>query len=142
MRSPRLRLEETMMPKIPKTDSIQELAMFWQRHDVTDFEDELEEVPIAKGKAGNVKAGSAGSIGHDAVGCGRRPGVGLRHVRDRRRLARRRARGARRARALARSHRRLGGLSERLEDPADHGPRKSGRAAVDADGGHPSGGAG
>jgi hypothetical protein len=34
-----------MMPKIPKTDSIQELAMFWQRHDVTDFEDEPEEVP-------------------------------------------------------------------------------------------------
>jgi hypothetical protein len=33
-----------MMPKIPKTDSIQELALFWQRHDVTDFEDELEEV--------------------------------------------------------------------------------------------------
>ncbi len=34
-----------MMPKIPKTDSIQELSMFWQRHDVTDFEDELEGVP-------------------------------------------------------------------------------------------------
>jgi hypothetical protein len=34
-----------MMSKIPKTDSIQELATFWQRHDVTDFEDELEEVP-------------------------------------------------------------------------------------------------
>jgi hypothetical protein len=34
-----------MMPKIPKTDSIQELAGFWQRHDVTDFEGELEEVP-------------------------------------------------------------------------------------------------
>jgi hypothetical protein len=34
-----------MMPKIPKTDSIQELAMFWQPHDVTDFKDELEEVP-------------------------------------------------------------------------------------------------
>ena len=34
-----------MMPRIPKTDSIQELAAFWQRHDVTDFEDELEEVP-------------------------------------------------------------------------------------------------
>jgi len=33
------------MPKIPKTDSIQELATFWQRHDLTDFEDELEEVP-------------------------------------------------------------------------------------------------
>ncbi len=34
-----------MMPKIPATDSIQELATFWQRHDVTDFEDDLEEVP-------------------------------------------------------------------------------------------------
>ena len=34
-----------MMPKIPKTDSIQELATFCQRYDVTDFEDELEEVP-------------------------------------------------------------------------------------------------
>ncbi len=34
-----------MMPKIPTTDSIQELATFWQRHDVTDFEEELEEVP-------------------------------------------------------------------------------------------------
>jgi hypothetical protein len=33
------------MPKIPTTDSIQELATFWQRHDVTDFEDDLEEVP-------------------------------------------------------------------------------------------------
>ena len=34
-----------MMPKIPTTDSVQELATFWQRHDVTDFEDDLEEVP-------------------------------------------------------------------------------------------------
>ena len=30
---------------MPKTDSIQKLATFWQRHDVTDFEDDLEEVP-------------------------------------------------------------------------------------------------
>lgn len=29
---------------IPKTDSIQELAHFWDVHDLTDFEDELEEV--------------------------------------------------------------------------------------------------
>ena len=28
----------------PQTDSIQELAQFWDTHDVTDFEDELEEV--------------------------------------------------------------------------------------------------
>jgi hypothetical protein len=34
-----------MTPKIPTTDSIEELARFWQRHDLTDFEDELEEVP-------------------------------------------------------------------------------------------------
>jgi len=29
---------------LPQTDSIQELAQFWDAHDVTDFEDELEEV--------------------------------------------------------------------------------------------------
>lgn len=30
--------------KIPETDSIQELAHFWDTHDLTDFENELEEV--------------------------------------------------------------------------------------------------
>jgi hypothetical protein len=30
--------------RLPKTDSIEELARFWDTHDVTDFEDELEEV--------------------------------------------------------------------------------------------------
>ena len=29
---------------IPQTDSIQELAHFWDTHDLTDFEDELEDV--------------------------------------------------------------------------------------------------
>ena len=29
---------------IPKTDSIQKLAHFWDTYDLTDFEDELEEV--------------------------------------------------------------------------------------------------
>ena len=29
---------------IPQTDSIQELADFWDTHDLIDFEDELEEV--------------------------------------------------------------------------------------------------
>lgn len=32
--------------KIPKTDSIEELAEFWQTHELTDFEDELEEVTV------------------------------------------------------------------------------------------------
>ncbi|UCH96218.1 MAG: hypothetical protein JSV88_05000 [Candidatus Aminicenantes bacterium] len=36
--------------KIPETDSIQELAHFWDTHDLTDFEDQLEEVnePVFK----------------------------------------------------------------------------------------------
>ncbi|MCE2401287.1 hypothetical protein J4G08_10415 [Candidatus Poribacteria bacterium] len=29
---------------MPQTDSIQELANFWDTHDLTDFENELEEV--------------------------------------------------------------------------------------------------
>lgn len=32
------------MSRIPKTDSIEELAKFWDSHDITEFEDELEEV--------------------------------------------------------------------------------------------------
>ena len=30
--------------KMPKTDSIKKLAEFWDNHDLTDFEGELEEV--------------------------------------------------------------------------------------------------
>ena len=30
--------------RIPQTDSIQELAQFWDTHDLIDFEDQLEEV--------------------------------------------------------------------------------------------------
>lgn len=30
--------------KLPQTDSITELARFWDTHDLTDFEDQLEEV--------------------------------------------------------------------------------------------------
>jgi predicted DNA binding CopG/RHH family protein len=39
--------------KIPQTDSIQELAAFWDTHDLTDFEHELEEVsePVFERKA-------------------------------------------------------------------------------------------
>lgn len=33
-----------MTEQLPKTDSIEELAHFWDRHDLTDFEDELVEV--------------------------------------------------------------------------------------------------
>jgi len=34
-----------MKPPIPKTDSIEELARFWDTHDLTDYWDELPEVP-------------------------------------------------------------------------------------------------
>jgi predicted DNA binding CopG/RHH family protein len=38
-------MEEPMnSQRLPQTDSIQELAKFWDTHDLTDFEDELEEV--------------------------------------------------------------------------------------------------
>jgi hypothetical protein len=30
--------------RLPQTDSIQELAQFWDAHDLTDFEGELEEI--------------------------------------------------------------------------------------------------
>jgi hypothetical protein len=32
-------------PKLPRTDSIQKLAEFWDAHDLTDFEQKLEDVP-------------------------------------------------------------------------------------------------
>ena len=38
-------MEEEMKPeRIPSTDSIEELSKFWDTHDLTDFEDDLEEV--------------------------------------------------------------------------------------------------
>jgi CopG antitoxin of type II toxin-antitoxin system len=38
-------MEGTMKTQqLPRTDSIQELAHFWDTHDLTDFEDELDEV--------------------------------------------------------------------------------------------------
>lgn len=30
--------------RLPQTDSIHELAQFWDTHDITEFEDQLEEV--------------------------------------------------------------------------------------------------
>ena len=38
-------MEKTMKArKIPSTDSIEELARFWDTHDLTEFADQLEEV--------------------------------------------------------------------------------------------------
>jgi len=38
-------MEKTMKSqRIPDTDSIEELARFWDTHDLTDFEDQLDEV--------------------------------------------------------------------------------------------------
>ena len=43
-----------MTPRIPTTDSIQELATFWQHHDLTDFENELAEVSEPVFRRGHV----------------------------------------------------------------------------------------
>ena len=42
--------------EIPDTDSIKELARFWDTHDLTDFEDRLEQVtePIFGRKVGTI----------------------------------------------------------------------------------------
>jgi hypothetical protein len=32
---------------IPQTDSIQELAQFWDTHDLTDFEEQLKDAPYS-----------------------------------------------------------------------------------------------
>jgi hypothetical protein len=37
-------VEKEMNKKLPETDSIEELAEFWDTHDLTDFEDQLEQV--------------------------------------------------------------------------------------------------
>jgi hypothetical protein len=37
-------VEKAMKKRLPRTDSIKKLARFWDTHDLTDFEDELEEV--------------------------------------------------------------------------------------------------
>lgn len=38
-------MEKPMTPReIPETDSIREIARFWDTHDLTEFEDELESV--------------------------------------------------------------------------------------------------
>ena len=55
------------MPQIPKTDSIQELAAFWQRHDVTEFEDELEEVSDPVFQRGHVVGVPLTGDEHQAV---------------------------------------------------------------------------
>jgi CopG antitoxin of type II toxin-antitoxin system len=40
-----MKMEKTMKKsKLPKTDSIQKLAKFWDTHDLTDFEEELDEL--------------------------------------------------------------------------------------------------
>lgn len=51
--------------KLPKTDSVQKLAEFWDTHDVTDFESELEEVvePVfVRGREGMRGRGARGAI--------------------------------------------------------------------------------
>jgi hypothetical protein len=54
-------LKTTKKLKLPATDSIQKLAEFWDKHDVTDFADELQEVvePVFKRPRRDEPAGEA-----------------------------------------------------------------------------------
>jgi len=47
--------EEMRSQRIPNTDSIEELSRFWDTHDLTDFEDQLEEVraPVFERRKGS-----------------------------------------------------------------------------------------
>jgi hypothetical protein len=56
-----------MIPKMPKTDSIEELATFWQRHDLTDFDDQLEEMPGPVFQRGHVVSVPLSGDEHQAV---------------------------------------------------------------------------
>jgi hypothetical protein len=56
-----------MTPRIPTTDSIQELATFWQCHDVTDFETELEGVPDRVFRRAHVVGVSLTEDEHQAI---------------------------------------------------------------------------
>ena len=52
-------MERTMnKSKLPKTDSIKKLAEFWDSHDLSDFEDELEVVaePVFVREGGSIGA--------------------------------------------------------------------------------------
>lgn len=55
-------------PKLPQTDSIQKLAEFWDAHDLTDFEDELQEVkePIFARARVTARSKAAGAMGKRA----------------------------------------------------------------------------
>jgi hypothetical protein len=46
--------KEMKAPTLPKTDSIEELARFWDSHDVTEFDEQLEEVkePVFERRGG------------------------------------------------------------------------------------------
>jgi hypothetical protein len=50
--------KEMKASTLPKTDSIEELARFWDSHDVTEFESQLEEVkePVFERKGGKTMA--------------------------------------------------------------------------------------
>ncbi|MCP4545390.1 MAG: hypothetical protein GY835_02850 [bacterium] len=67
-------------PKIPDTDSIAELAAFWDNHDLTDFEEELEEVthPVFKRRsASDVKIRLSSAEVAAAEQIAKAQGVGL-----------------------------------------------------------------
>ena len=56
-----------MKDPLPKTDSIAELAAFWDSHDVTQYEGELVEVASPFARRGEAVAVPLSKAEHDAV---------------------------------------------------------------------------
>jgi hypothetical protein len=52
--------------RLPKTDSIEELAKFWDTHDLTDFEDDLDEAaePVFVRATPRCASGATGNSPH------------------------------------------------------------------------------
>ena len=57
-------VEYPMKIQLPKTDSIEELADFWDTHDVTEFEQEFEEVSEIVFTSASAGAGDMAMLRH------------------------------------------------------------------------------
>jgi hypothetical protein len=103
-------MEETMTARrLPRTDSIQDLAKFWDTHDLTDYEAELTEVDEPVFERGDlIKVHLPPKEVKALEQIAESKGVSLESlIRDwvRQRLSRRKVNGSTRAKAEKRSHR-------------------------------------
>lgn len=99
-------------PKLPKTDSIEKLAEFWDQHDLTNFSAELEEVtePVFVRTTGRATGRTTGRASDRAAGASVRIALPAAEAQRLRRIAR--AKGVRQSTVLR------NWILERLHAPA------------------------